>query len=385
MCCKKISSTAILLPVKKILLYTDTPQIGGAELQMFLLTKFLDKEKFTPVLACSSYPELDKWCEKFDKEGIEVLRLDVKHKHDPRHYFQLKKIIKRESIDILHAHIWNPASCRYAYSLGTKIPLITTEHDPFHLPAFKNFFKKRSLKKVKKIIAISQNNKELLETIYPKQAQKLKLIHNGIDTTWWQSQLLRITEDDIKTIKKDIFKAKEDTFIITCIAELHERKGQKYLLKAIPDIVADFPNTKVVFIGDGPNRDNLERLIRKLKIERHAILLGKKKRIPRLLKSSNIFCLPSRREGFGLVNLEAMMIPLPIVATKAGGIPEVVTDNGILVEPENSEALAKALKKLISNKDLRKKMAHAGYERILKRFDAKKMAEEYEKTYTEVI
>lgn len=371
--------------MKKILLYTDTPQTGGAELQMFLLAKFLNKEKFTPILVCSSYPTLDKWCENFEKEGIKVIRLNVKHKHDPRHYTQLKKIIKKEQIDLLHAHIWNPASCRYAYALGSKIPLITTEHDPFPLPTFKNFLKKRSLRRVKRIIAISQNNKELLATLYPKQAVKITVIPNGIDTTWWQSQLLRITEDDIKTIKKDIFGAKPDTFIITCIAELHERKGQKYLLKAVPEIAADFPNTKIVLIGDGPDRANLEKLIKKLKIERHIALLGKKKRIPRLLKSSNIFCLPSRREGFGLVNLEAMMIPLPIVATKVGGIPEVVTDNGILVEPENSDALAEALKKLISNQDLRKKLADAGYNRVLKHFDAKKMAEKYETVYTEIL
>ncbi len=370
--------------MKKILLYTDTPQTGGAELQMFLLAKFLDKEKFTPILACSQYPELDKWCENFEKEEIKVIRINVKHKHDPRHFTQLKKIIKKEEIDLLHAHIWNPASCRFAYMLGAKIPLVTTEHDPFRLPTFKNFFKKRSLDKVKKIIAISQNNKKLLSDLYPKQAHKIELIHNGIDTTWWQSQLLRITEDDIKSTKKEVFGAKEDTFIVTCIAELHERKGQKYLLQAIPEIVADFPNTKVVLIGDGPNRGNLEKLIKKLKIERHAILLGKKKRIPRLLKSSNIFCLPSRREGFGLVNLEAMMIPLPIIASEVGGIPEIIKNNGILVAPEDSKELAKALKKLISNPKLRIQMAEAGYQRVHSHFNAKKMAEEYEKVYSEI-
>ncbi|MBI2634526.1 hypothetical protein HYW82_02570, partial [Candidatus Peregrinibacteria bacterium] len=72
----------------KILFYTDTPQIGGAELQIFLLAKFLDKKKFTPILVCSNFPQLDKWCENFQKEEIKVIRLNVSHKHDPRHFFQ---------------------------------------------------------------------------------------------------------------------------------------------------------------------------------------------------------------------------------------------------------------------------------------------------------
>ncbi len=373
--------------MKNILLYTDTPQIGGAELQMFLLAKFINKEKFKPILACSNFQELDKWCAKFEKEEIKVTRLNVKHKHDPRHLIQLKKIMKEEKIDILHAHIWNPASCRYAYMAAGKTPFITTEHDPFKLSPIKNALKKRSLKKVTKIVAISKNNKELLEKLYPKQKEKMTLIHNGIDTTWWKSQLLRITENEIKKIKKEIFHAKSDTLIITTIAELHERKGLKHLIQAMPAIVEKFPNVKSIIIGDGPHRESLEKLIKKLRLEAHVSLLGRRKKIPKLLKSSNIFCLPSRREGFGLVNLEAMMIPLPIVATKAGGIPEIVEDGktGTIAEPENSEALARALIELVNSSEKRKSFAEAGHKRVLKNFDAKKMADEYEKIYKKIV
>ena len=105
---------------------------------------------------------------------------------------------------------------------------------------------------------------------------------------------------------------KENTLIIATIAELHERKGLKYLISAIPEVTEKYPNVKLVIIGEGSERKNLENLIKKLKIENHVILLGRKKEIPKLLKSSNIFVLPSRREAFGLVNLEAMFIPLPV-------------------------------------------------------------------------
>lgn len=375
--------------MKKILLYTDTPQTGGAELQIFLLAKFLNKQNYTPILAVSDYSGLDKWCENFEKEGIKVIRLNVKSKHDPKHLPQLKSIIKQEKIDLLHAHIWNPASCRYAFFAGsqTNTPIVTTEHDPFKISWLKDLFKKNTLKKIDKIITVSENNAKIIQQLYPKHAEKIQVIHNGIDTTWWQSQLLRFSNKDLKKIKIEKFFAKEDTLIIITVAELHERKGLEYLIRSIPLIVEDFSNTKLVIVGEGPNRKNLETIVEKLKIKHLVTFMGRQKNVPKLLKSSNIFALPSKREAFGLVNLEAMLTPLPIVASKVGGIPEIIKDGetGILVESENSHALAAAIKTLIADSGKRNEMANAGQKRALEHFDAKKMAEEYEQVYSKIL
>jgi len=187
----------------------------------------------------------------------------------------------------------------------------------------------------------------------------------------------------LKEIKTKTFHAKEDTLIITTIAELHERKGQKYLIETIPKVVEKFPNIKLVLIGEGPNRQNLENLVKKLKLEKHVTILGRRKNIPYLLKSSNIFVLPSRREAFGLVNLEAMLTPLPIIATDVGGIPEIVQHEktGIIIPRENRNALTSALIDLIENPKKRENYAKEGKKRALSHFDAKKMAEKYENLY----
>lgn len=370
--------------MKRVLLYTDTSQIGGAELQMFLLAKFLNKEKITPLLACSNSPKLDEWCSKFQNENIRVIRLNVKGKHDPKHYTQLRKIIREDGIDILHAHVWNPASCRYAYM--QKIPVITTEHDPFAINSIKNLFKKYAIKKTKRIITVSKNNADLLKKLYPNQSKKIEVIPNGLDLTWWDSQLLRFNEHDIEEVKRKTFNAMEDTLIITSIAELHSRKGLKYLISTMPKITEKYPNVKLVIIGDGKEKDALQRLINRLKISNHVELLGRKKEIPKLLKASNIFVLPSNREAFGMVNLEAMATPLPIVATKVGGIPEIIKHNktGILVEAKNTKSIRQALEKLIASESLREKMALAGRKHLEKTFSALKMAQQYEKIYTKL-
>lgn len=371
--------------MKKILLYTDTPIVGGAEIQMFLLAKFLNKEKFQPILACSNFKELDRWCENFEKEGIKVIRLKVKNKHDIKHYFQLKKILREEKIDILHLHVWNPASCRYGYLAGgnRNVTIITTEHDPFKLGSFKTLVKKFLLKNASKIVTVSKDNAKLIEKLYPEQKNKITTIHNGIDTTWWHSQLLRFTEEDRRKIKEELFEAKENTLIVCSIAALHERKGLKYLIETMPTIVKEFTNTKLIIVGDGQQRNELENLISKLELENHVKLLGQQKETPKILKSSDIFVLPSLREAFGLVNLEAMLTPLPVVASKVGGIPEVIEDGktGILVEEANTDELVKALSCLINSPEKRKKFALAGQKRVTEKFTAEKMAQEYEKVY----
>jgi len=312
--------------VKKILLYTDTPLAGGAEIQMFLLAKFLDKKSFTPIIALSNNEPLDRLVENFDKEGIKVIRINAKNKHNPIHYFSLKRIIEEEKIDILHLNLWNPASCRYGFlaAKSTNIPTIITEHDPFELTGFKNAFKKYGLKNISKIVTVSFENQKLLKKLFPSHKEKIEVIQNGIDTDWWTSQTLRFTENDREKIKTEVFETNENTLIIISVAELHERKGLKYLIKAISETKEKYPNIKLVIVGEGPDRKNLEELIKELKLENHVILLGRRKEIPKLLKSSNIFVLPSRREAFGLVNLEAMITPLPIIASKVGGIPEIV-------------------------------------------------------------
>ena len=151
----------------------------------------------------------------------------------------------------------------------------------------------------------------------------------------------------------------------------------------MPSLTTEFPNIKLVIIGEGNDRPKLEHLIKKHNLESHIILLGRQKEIPKLLKSSDIFALPSLREAFGLVLTEAMFIPLPIVATKVGGIPEIVVDKktGLLVPPADSSALSKAIKALITDPKKRASFASNGFTRVLKNFDAKRMAEKYGKVY----
>lgn len=376
--------------MKKILFYTDTPIYGGAEKQMLLLAKFLDRSKYEITLCSTKNPGLSKWQHDFRQAGFKTVEIAASHKHDPRHYFAVKKILQQEHFDLIHCHIWNPASCRYALQAAknTSTPIVTTEHDPFPLSGLKAAIKQYQLKSVQKIICISQNNLELLTTLYPGSSSKLSLVHNGIDIDEFQQQINTINNSEKqKFLAESTKNTNSNNKIIACIAALHERKGVDLLIKAFANFSKQHPNYQLLMTGSGPEAESLQKLIDDLNLNNKVFILGQIQNIPLLLASSDFFVLPSRREAFGLVLLEAMCAKLPILSTKTGGITDILsTREASLVEPNSASELEKGLIELSSqsHEQIAQKVQFA-HSRLTQEFSAKKMAERTEKVYDAVI
>jgi glycosyltransferase involved in cell wall biosynthesis len=375
--------------MQKILLYTDTPLVGGAEKHIHQLAKTLLNDGFLAKVVCSKYKKLDLWCENLKKDGIPVIRLNVNHKHDPRHLLQLKNILKAENPDILHLHLWNPGACRYAFwtTSPSQLPkIIATEHDPFPLSGIKKRLKKQALAKTHQTITVSNNNQEQIISWYPELKNSTTVIHNGIDLEQFEKALIHFTHQEKHKIKTQLFQANDNDFIITTVATLHPRKGLIYLIEAYKEVQETNPQTKLVLIGEGPQKKDLEKKVKKLGLEDKVVFLNHQESIPKLLKSSDLFVLPSIKEAFGLVLLEAMAAQIPIIASAVGGIPEIIENNknGILVEPANPKMLAEKILFLIKNAPIRQKMVFLGHHRV-KDFDLKKMAQKTEAVYHKVL
>ena len=150
--------------MKNILFYTDTPNIGGAEKQMLLLAKHLSQKGYQVDLAYGKYSKFSTMHDDFAKYCKSIHILPAIHKHDPRHYLSLKKIMKSGSYDLIHIHLWNPGSCRYAFFAADHlgIPIVTTEHDPFELTGLKRLIKNNCLEKTRQTITISNDNYRLI-------------------------------------------------------------------------------------------------------------------------------------------------------------------------------------------------------------------------------
>ena len=174
-----------------------------------------------------------------------------------------------------------------------------------------------------------------------------------------------------------------EEIIVGFIGRFHAQKGIDVLLKAFEKIEKSKMNVRLMLVGDGTLRKKIWKQSQTLGNDNRVLFTGIRKDIPLILSSLDIFVLPSRWEGLPLVLLEAMAAGLPIVATAVGGIPEVVVDGetGFLVPPEDPEALASAITRLIEDSVLRKKFGKAGYKRVKQHFNIQEASRRTEELY----
>jgi glycosyltransferase involved in cell wall biosynthesis len=156
------------------------------------------------------------------------------------------------------------------------------------------------------------------------------------------------------------------------VKHLKSKYGPEYLIRAMEMVVGQYPRTRLLMAGSGELRSQLEALTGQLGLTQNISFLGaiEHRQVPEVLKNVDIFVMPSIREEFGVAAVEAQATEIPVVATRVGGVPEVVRDGitGILVEPRNSEQLATAIIELIENPEKRREMGKEGRKYVLSHY-----------------
>lgn len=299
------------------------------------------------------------------------------------------------NIDIVHEHFDTPhgpfAGLRYVKR--KKVPLVITYHGDWVENyggvirrvgvAFHNKFLVDKVLSYARVI-ISPSEYFINESRFlGKYRDKIVVIPNGIN----------LEEFNIPYTKEECRKKLGlpiEGEMIFFIGDLLPYKGPDILVKAMRRIVEDVPDTELIFAGKGMMRNELEKLSKKLGIEKNIKFEGfvEESLKPFYYRAADIFCLPSTAstESFGIVNLEAMACGIPIVASKIGGVPDVVKDgeNGLLVHPGDSEALADAIIYLLENEEVREKMGRNGRGKV-EDYSWGGIAEETKKVYEKVI
>ena len=177
------------------------------------------------------------------------------------------------------------------------------------------------------------------------------------------------------SILKNSFGLAEIDFVIGTVARLVWFKGLQTLLAALPSVLATCQKTRLLIVGDGPLRQELEQQSRQLGIHEHVFFLGEREDVPDLLALFDVFVLPSVSEGMPITILEAMAAAKPIVATHVGGIPDTVSEGqtALLVQARDPSALAEAIIRLYQDQNLRINMGKAARACVLSDFTGEKM------------
>lgn len=214
----------------------------------------------------------------------------------------------------------------------------------------------------------------VLNKICPQD--KLVMIQNGIDAE--RLEFLS-REKARKKITEHIAQDIKYEKIVGTIANFYKTKGLKYFIKAVHILNNKYqlPATKYIIIGDGKERKKIESLIREYSLENKVFLLGRIPQAYKYIPAFDVFVLPSLKEGFPWVILEAMAAGVPILATKTGGLPEIIKENrdGILVPTKNSQLLAEKTYWLLTHSNEAEEMAQRAKQKLKKEFTLKKMLE----------
>ncbi len=178
-----------------------------------------------------------------------------------------------------------------------------------------------------------------------------------------------------------------DCRVLITVARLDPAKNLNLLLRALALCNAKQRGIRLLLVGDGECRDELQKLACDLKLGNVVSFLGMRTDIPNLLAASDIFVLSSRREGLPVSVLEAMAAALPVIATAVGGVPEVVENGttGTIVTPDCAEELARAIEQLVLNPERGQSMGEAGRERVASHFSLTTMAQEYLSFYQRIL
>lgn len=298
----------------------------------------------------------------------------------------------KHQVDIVHAHSSGIAGfTAIQYARRKHIPFVLTHHGELSAEGYDNFiqrmcasfYRKYLMEKVLSYpnVIISPSESFINESKFlGKYRDKIVVIPNGIN----------LEEFGIPYSREEC-KSKlglNGNNVVLFIGTLYPIKGLHILLKAMPKIIKDHENTIFVFIGGG-DIDKYKGLSEELGVKKHvkfAGFIGDASKKALYYKAAEVFVLPSLRESFGVVNLEAMACGIPIVASNVGGIPDVIKhgENGLLVPPKDPEALADAIIYLLENEEEREKMGRNG-RKISKNYSWAMIAEKTEKVYEKLI
>lgn len=328
-------------------------------------------------------------------EGLELIPLAPRMEVDLTAAWRLSRVIKRLAPDIVHAHdAHGVAMASLALSMGTssaaasaggsapfsvgarRAPvLVVSRRVDFHIRG--NSFSRWKHRQVDCFIAASEAIRRMLVSDGVPEHRTVT-VHEGIDVD-------HVRAAPAVNIHEALWLPHHAP-VVGNIAALVPHKGQRHLIEAAHLVVRQVPDARFVILGEGELRAHLEHQVREYHLEKHVLLPGFRTDVLGCLKSFDLFVMSSVTEGLGTSLLDAMAASKAIVATRAGGIPEIVEDdvNGLLVAPRDHAAMAQAIVALLKDDARRRRMGEAGFVRVNEEFTVERMVEKTAAVYQEL-
>lgn len=359
--------------MENILYFTRTMGLGGTEKVILQLCDIM-KPEFNKIIVCS--------CGGVNVEKLN--RMNIKHYEIPdieKKDFKtiitvlkiITKIIKNENINIVHTHHRMAAFYMRIIGFTRKFIFIHNVHNTF---TDKKKLTKFALNKAH-IVAVGNKVKQNINDYYGISGLETVVINNAVESFDSQVQAINI-------LKKC---NNEGYFLIGNVGRLSEQKGMEYFIKAVPMILNEVSKIKFFIIGDGEDKEKLQKLISSLHLENNIIMLGYRNDIQNVMRQLDLIVLSSLWEGFPLTPIEAFSVGKTVIATAVDGTVEIVDDsiNGKLIEPKDSRDIADKVLDLYKSPNRIKLYEENAYKKYKENFSYEILQIRYKEYYRNII
>lgn len=295
---------------------------------------------------------------------------------------QLAARLTREGFDILHTHDYKSDLLGLRAAGRAGIPVVATCHGFTESSSRLRLYKHLDILALKRFDAVIAVSNLLRDTLIRRgvPADRVVTIHNGIDST------LPAGDAD-HSLLRDALGLREDDKVVLAVGRLSREKNFAMLIRAIALLAGDFPRAKLVIVGDGSQRQTLEDLCRRLSLSDKVVFAGYRSDVRALMPLSHCVAISSLREGLPITLLEAMSAGRTVVATKVGGIPEVIRtgENGFLVTSADAADMADQLRAVLSDSVDTGKIGAAARDTVVRDFTIEQMIEKTAAVYRGVL
>jgi glycosyltransferase involved in cell wall biosynthesis len=372
-----------------IMLVLSSSDLGGGEETVRLLAKHLDRTRFEVSVVCPPGPIFQRMARVPD---VRLHELSFPRVPSVRTVRRLAELIRLERVEILHTHLYHGDLYGFLASRLVPVPRLVSTIQAI------NFFweveagTRRARWRAASLVyrgiyrafdGLATCSAAVREAVCTRRGLKIHrdrvtVIHNSMDL----EELKPNTERKRATGSCSGVAGESRPKRLIAVANFGRYKGHRILLQAMAKLPTD-PAVECWLVGDGPEKARMERLARDLGLMNRVRFLGYRQDVSALLHQCDLFVLPSLWEPFGIALVEAMVSGVPVLACRAGGVPEIVTDGetGLLVPPGDADALAAGLRRLLLDDALRGRLAAKAAPEATARFDARSMAERYQKWY----
>lgn len=300
-------------------------------------------------------------------QGIEFTTIRKGGRFNPLALWSLRKVIQREQPNLVHAHMLKSAAM--VNHANRRIPCVATAHNMVkHVGPFRQ---------CQHVICVSEMVQDSLCKLgYP--SGKTTVVHNAVNT------------QDFSTAKRDEIRRQqhwETHLVVICVARLVPAKGLTYAIEALQALISHVPIIKLILVGEGPERENLQQQALQSGTSDHLSLMGSRNDVADLLAGADIYLQPSIKEGFCIAFLEAMASGLACIGTETGAIPTMLESgvNGILIPPASSAAIVDAVLSIAHDQERRSAYAQAAKTTAQLKFSPAKQAHDTIAVYQRVL